>query len=480
MKELLNAVLNEASYLGANACDARITLENEEAVHVRNGMPDAIGYEERFGLSARVRVASAEGFASTNITSREEAARITRLAFDIAKRASSLFSNPKRKIETSSFRSANLKSPFKKDPLSVSVADKISLLNQCHEEAAKVNGIVATIGHIRSFKKKAWFANLSGADIYQEITSCGAKFQAYALIDSELQVRSYPSQPGNYAQKGYEFVEELELSKNAQKTAEEAVAICKAKPCPPGEMITVIASDQMALQVHESVGHPIELDRVLGHEVSLAGASYLSISDLKKRVIASSLTNIVADTTYQGGMGSYYYDDEGTPAQRFYVVREGVLENFLSSVETADMLSISSNGCARSDGAHRIPIVRMTNLNLLPGNLSFEELLSDIKEGIYLETVKSWSIDDLRLNFQFAVEVAREIKNGRLGKYYKNANYSGITPYFWKNLDALGDESTFSMWGFTDCGKGDPMQVIHVGHGAPAARFKKVKIGCSI
>lgn len=479
IEELIGASLDEASYLGAYGCDVRITLETEEAVHFRNGQPDVIGYEEKFGLGVRIYLKESDGFASTNETTIDAAVKAVRDAFELAQRKRAI--SPEKKFSIWEFPAhiAYLKTEYQKDPFSISIADKLDLLNRCYDEASKVKGIVAFLGFIRSFKKQSWFANLAGANIYQESVSSGAGIEAYALLDGELQRRSYPTESGNFAQEGYEFIEKMDLPGNARRIAEEAAMLCKAGTCPEKETTVVIAADQMVIQIHESIGHPAELDRVLGREISLAGMSYLKPTDLGKRIFKSELVNIIADATYPGGFGTFFYDDEGFPAQKFYVFENGILWNFLTSADTATEIGMTSNGCARADGAHRIPLVRMTNVSLKPGNLSFEELISEAKEGVYLETTKSWSIDDLRLNFQFAVEMAREIKNGKLGKIFKNVNYSGITPIFWSNLVALGNESTFKMRGFTNCGKGSPIQIMHVAHGSPVACFKNVKVGTS-
>lgn len=479
VEELIKTCLDEASYLRAFGCDVRVALETEEAVHIRNGQPDAIGYEENFGLGVRIYLQDSEGFASTNEITKDTVIKAVRDAFELALRKKAILHKNKLLPEEFPAHVASLKTRIMKDPFSVSISEKLEILNRAYEETSKIQGIVAFLGFIRSFKKQSWFANLAGSSIYQEAISCGAGMEAYALVNGELQRRSYPTESGNFAQEGYEFIESMNLPENARKTAEEAVMLCKAETCPEKETTVVIAADQMALQIHESIGHPVELDRVLGREVSLAGTSYLKPGAFGKKIFKSDLVNIVSDATYPGGFGSFFYDDEGFSGKKFYVIRNGTFVNFLTSADTAIEVGQNSNGCARADGAHRIPLVRMSNVNLEPGNLGFEELISDINEGIYLETTKSWSIDDLRMNFQFAVELAREIRNGKLGKLYKNVNYTGITPIFWSNLVSLGNENTFMMRGFTNCGKGTPIQIMHVAHGSPVACFRDVKVGTS-
>jgi len=250
-----------------------------------------------------------------------------------------------------------------------------------------------------------------------------------------------------------------------------------AEQCPQGTKDIIIHDSQLALQIHESCGHPIELDRVFGQEASYAGTSFLTPEKKGTFQYGSDKVTIYADATIPGGLGSFGYDDEGVPAQRTLIVDKGVFKNYLSSRETAHELGELSSGAMRADGWNRIPIIRMTNINLDPGDWSLDEMIKDTKDGIYMETNKSWSIDDKRLNFQFGVEMAYEIKDGSLGRMLKNANYTGITYEFWRSCDAVAGEDEWHLWGLPNCGKGEPGQTAHVGHGAAPARFRNVKVG---
>lgn len=478
MKEIINAALNEAESKKIKNLEVRITRYIEESIHLKNGAADAIGEEESIALGIRSYSNNGQSYISSNIVTKAEAARLVRKAYRLAREQESF-----RKIQSGNINLSkhidDRSSSYEIDPFSISIEEKISLLGKAQKRALKVDRVILSTGSVISYKRESWYANSAGANIHQTLTSCGAQIQVYSLKQDELQVRTYPARNCSFAQKGFEHIKSMNFLENSQKTAEEAVALTDAPPCPRMDTTVVISSDQMALQIHESVGHPTELDRVLGHEISLAGASYLDSSDLNKRKIANKKVTIISDATQKYGNGSFYYDDEGVKAQRFPIVKNGILTNFQTSRDTAIAIGKRSNGCARADTAHRIPLVRMSNISLTPGEGTLEDLLSDVSEGIYLETTKSWSIDDLRLNFQFAVEMAREIKNGKLGKIYRNANYTGISPEFWKSLVACGGKETFKNWGFATCGKGDPMQVIPVGHGAPVAKFRNVKVGAS-
>ncbi|MDP3014044.1 MAG: TldD/PmbA family protein, partial [Candidatus Subteraquimicrobiales bacterium] len=296
--------------------------------------------------------------------------------------------------------------------------------------------------------------------------------------EGDVQIRSFPNaHGGQFATRGFEFISSLKLAENAERIAEEAVGLLSAKECPSAITTVILDGSQLALQIHESIGHPIELDRVLGTEISLAGGSFVTLDKLENFRYGSEIINVMADATIEGGLGSFGYDDEGVKAQRIRIIKDGVFMNYLTSRETALFVNQTSNGTMRADGWNKIPLIRMTNINLEPGDLKFEDLIADTDEGIYLETNKSWSIDDLRLNFQFATEIGWEIKKGKLGRMIKNPNYTGITPVFWNSCDTIVNRDSWQVWGLTNCGKGEPIQGAYVGHGASPARFKNVKIG---
>jgi TldD protein len=233
------------------------------------------------------------------------------------------------------------------------------------------------------------------------------------------------------------------------------------------------------LQLHESCGHPTELDRVFGMEASYAGTSFLTTDKLDAGFrYGSDLVTIVADATTPGGLGTFGWDDEGVAAQAVPLVQDGILVGYLSSRETAPRIGRRSGGAMRADGFNRLPLIRMTNVSLMPvPGMSLEQIVADTDDGLWLESNRSWSIDDRRLNFQFSTEVAREIKGGKLGRLYRNATYTGITPEFWGSCDAVGDASSWVMLGTPNCGKGEPGQIARVGHGVSGARFRDVQVG---
>jgi TldD protein len=307
---------------------------------------------------------------------------------------------------------------------------------------------------------------------------CGAGFSATAIKAGEVQVRSYPNSfRGNFATRGYEWVEELRLLDHAERVAEEASQLLSAKPCPSKNTTLILDSSQLALQIHESIGHPIELDRIFGTEASYAGTSFLNPEMLGHFRYGSEMIHVVADATVPGGLGTFGYDDEGVKARRIPIITGGILVGFLTSRETAHRLNRESNGTMRADGWSRIRLIRMTNINLEPGEWTLDGMISDTDEGILLTTNRSWSIDDKRINFQFGAEIGWEIKGGILGEMVKNPTYTGITPQFWGSCDAIGNRDHWQMWGTPNCGKGEPGQIAHVGHGTAPARFRNVQVG---
>jgi len=336
-----------------------------------------------------------------------------------------------------------------------------------------------TEASVRALRELRIFASSEGARIRQELVECGGGIDALAVgDDGRVQARSYPSaHGGSSGQAGWEYVEGLGLEREAPRVGEEAAALLTADPCPATVTTLVLDAEQMELQVHESVGHPTELDRVYGTEASYAGTSFLKPEDLGKLRYGSERMNITADPTTPLGLGTFGFDDEGVPARRQAVVEEGVLRGYLSSRQTAALIGEGQGGSMRADSWSRMPLVRMTNLHLEPGEGSLDDLLADVEEGVYLCTNKSWSIDDKRLNFQFGTQIAWEIKRGKLGRMLRDATYMGVTPEFWATLDAVAGKDEWRLFGLTNCGKGQPGQHAHVSHGTSPARFRDVQVG---
>lgn len=476
MKERLETVLSLLKQHNVDYADVRVHDIREEHFATENGQVQAMSATRTKGYGIRVFFAGALGFAGSQDFDQMEQTALDALAIARASRLAQR--NP---VELSPRQAVidHYQTPIEIDPFTVSSKDKLALLFAAETEMRQAEKeLFKTAGSLDFRCEEKIFADSQGSYITQKLYQSGGGIEATAVNQEDIQKRTYPNSfRGNYATAGYEFINKLGLVENAPRVAREARALLDAEECPSGIFDLVIDSSQMTLQIHESVGHPIELDRVLGYEAGFAGTSFLK-PGMEGFQYGSKHVNIVADATCPGGLGTFGYDDEGIPAQRIPIITRGKFEHFLSSRDTAPQLGQESNGTARADGWNRIPIVRMTNVNLLPGEMELEALFAGIEYGLYLCTNKSWSIDDRRLNFQFACEIAHEIKDGKLtGKIFKNPIYTGITPEFWKACDGVANEKHWQLFGTPNCGKGEPMQVARVGHGSSPSRFRKVKVG---
>jgi TldD protein len=477
VRELCGTAVDAALAAGAEYADARAILRRTQDIATKNGEVESIADGESEGIGVRVLVGGAWGFACDRRLSdsgaKEAAARATEFA-----RASASRTRRPVVLAPVSAEPGEYTTPFERDPIDVPLEEKIELLLRADATLHHAD-VTITQAAARASREQRAFRSSEGADVFQEFVECGAGLEVLATADGAVQVRSYPSaHGGSSAQAGWEYVEGLALDEHGPRVAEEAAALLRADPCPQKITTVVIDSEQMQLQVHESVGHPTELDRIYGTEAAYAGTSFLKPEDLGSLRYGSELMNITADSTTPLGLGTFGYDDEGVPARREPIVSAGILEGFLDSRETASLLGGGGGGGSmRADGWSRMPLVRMTNLHLEPGEGTLDDLIADVDDGILLGTNKSWSIDDKRLNFQFGTQVAWEIKNGKRGRLLRDATYMGVTPEFWGSLDALAGKEEWTMGGLTNCGKGQPGQSAHVSHGAPPARFRHVRVG---
>jgi TldD protein len=477
MKDLIKNILDLAKLKDVEYADIRIVRRQNEEIEVKNGKVEALIHEEDFGFGIRVLFRGAWGFACSSKVTKKEVEGVFGKALRIAK-ASSKVKGKEIIFPSTSPVVDKYKTPISIDPFDVAPETKLNLLLKANEIIRRNKKVKISEAFIGSYKTEKTFASTEGSYIEQEIVECGAGISATAIEGSEVQVRSYPNSfRGNFATQGYEWIEKLALSDQAERVGEEASQLLTAKPCPSKTTTLILDSSQLALQIHESIGHPIELDRILGTEASYAGTSFLKPEIVGHFKYGSELVNIFADATCPGGLGTFGYDDEGISAQRVPIISQGILVNLLTSRETAHHLGKESNGTMRADGWNRIPLIRMTNINLESGEWTLEQMIGDTEEGLFLTTNRSWSIDDKRINFQFGTEIGWEIKGGKLGEMVKNPTYTGITPKFWNSCDAIGNPDHWQMWGTPNCGKGEPGQVAHVGHGTAPARFRNVQVG---
>ncbi len=478
MRSFTQECLDAATAAGATYADVRVTDSRTQALSVRNGVVEGVSSGSSFGFGVRVVADGAWGFSASSEVTSESAVRVARQAVAIARASATVGARPiiLSPLEAHTDRWSG---PCGTDPFTVSTDDKLAVLFDADAAMRAQDGIAIATGGMSFLHERTTLASSEGSFIEQEWTESSAGIAAYAIGDGDVVTRSYPnSHGGGCFQGGWETIVALDLAGNAPRIAEQAVQLLAAPLCPGGTTTLILDGSQLALQVHESVGHPTELDRVLGDEAAFAGTSWVKPGDLGTLRYGSPIVNITADATVPGSLGSFGYDDEGVPARREHLVRDGVLAGFLSSRESAAAIGLGSSGAMRADGWARTPLVRMTTVSLEPGTAgTLDELIADTTSGVYMETNDSWSIDDKRLNFQFGCEIGWEIKGGKRGRMLRNPDYTGITPAFWGSCDAVCSPSEWRVWGLDNCGKGEPMQVAHVAHGAAPARFRNVRIG---
>ena len=476
MYDLAAAAVEAALAAGARYADARVLQSRSEAITARNAVVEALDRGERSGIGVRALIGSSWGFFATPELSPTAARRAGERAASIA-RASTAVPGPALDLAAEPPQQGSWSSECREDPWSVPLAEKVDLLEGV-TRTLLAHGADLAEASTQVWDTWKWLATSEGTRIDQHILECGAAMNATAVGERETQRRSYPGIRGQFGTRGWELVREIDLPGNAPRIAEEARALLTAPQCPALDATDLIlGGEQMALQIHESVGHAVELDRILGWEAAFAGTSWLDLAQLGSLRFGSELMNITADATLPGALGSFAWDDEGTPAHPVDIVRRGTWVGTLSGRDSASLIGTRSGGAVRADGFDRIPMVRMTNVGLLPGEDSLESMIAATDEGILMDTNRSWSIDDRRLNFQFGCEIGWEIRGGKRGRMVRNPTYTGISPRFWGSMDMLGNRSEWTFWGTPNCGKGQPMQIGHTGHPAVPARFRGVRVG---
>jgi TldD protein len=477
MEDVAKRAVEAALAAGASYADARVMEIRSEAMNARNGVIESLDREERAGVGVRALIGSSWGFSSVPDVGSAAARRAGEQAAAVA-RASTLVAGAPLNLTPQAAVTGHWASDVREDPWSVGLAEKGDLLEGVTRAMLEHGVDLAEASH-RIWDTRKWFVSSEGTSVDQHIVECGAAMSSTAVGENETQRRSYPGIRGQYGTRGWELVRELDLAGNAPRIAEEARALLTADACPALDATDLIlGGEQMALQIHESVGHATELDRILGWEAAFAGTSWLELPKLGSLRFGSELMNVTADATLPGALGSFGYDDEGTPAHPVDIVKDGIWVGALSGRDSAALAGIPrSGGAVRADGFDRIPMVRMTNVGLLPGSDSLASMIEATDDGVFMDTNRSWSIDDKRLNFQFGCEIGWEIKGGKRGRLLKNPTYTAISPRFWGAMDMLGGEDEWIFWGTPNCGKGQPQQIGHTGHPAVPARFRGIRVG---
>jgi TldD protein len=480
MQDWANTGIETATLRGASYADARVMDIRHREISTKNAEVGTLLESESLGIGIRVIADGAWGFASTDRLTKEGIQACAAEAVAIAK-ASALAKHDDVALAPEKAYVDIWQNPYIKDPFRIPVERQIDLLLAADKEMLRVKGVTLTEGAMSFRRIEQLFVSSVGSSIHQIKTQSGAGIVATSFAGSEIQKRSYPNSfGGQHTLQGYELIESFDLVGNAPRIAEEAVALHSALQCPEGTRTIILGGSQLGLQIHESIGHPIELDRVLGQEANFAGMSFLTVDKLRKLKYGSDIVNVVADArlAHGPGLGTFAYDDEGVPAQCTPIITDGLFTGYLSNRETAAAIGEPySNGTMRTESWNRLPIIRMTNVSLNPGTWKFEDLIADTDDAILMETNRSWSIDDRRYQFQFSTEIGWEIIGGKKGRMIKNPSYSGITTEFWNSCDAICSRDHWNLWGTPNCGKGQPMQTMGTGHGAAPSRFRNVKVG---
>jgi TldD protein len=477
MLDVAKQAVDAAMAAGADYADGRVVTDESESLTVRNQQMEGIDRSRSEGIGIRVLVNGYWGFAATARLAPEEIDRTATLAVEIARAAARLPMEPVRLADIEP-ATGTWHSPMQEDPFHVPLEEKVALLMEATRRMQEVKGLAFAEGGIDLLRRQSWLATSEGTAVDQASVHSGGGIEATAIGDGEMQRRSFPNSfRGHISAAGWEHIQKLGLIEEAERTGTEAVELLSAPECPTEVTTLVIDSGQMELQIHESIGHAVELDRVLGMEEAFAGSSFVRPDDRGRLRYASDLVSITADASLAGGLGSFGWDDEGVPAQRLPIIVDGVFQDFISSRETASVLGLPSSGAMRADGWQNFPLIRMTNISIEPHEGTLGDIIGDTKDGVFMTTNSSWSIDDHRVNFQFGCEIAWRIEDGRLTQMYRNPNYTGITTEFWQSCDAVGGREDWTLWGTPNCGKGQPGQVARVGHGASPARFRNVQVG---
>ena len=434
------------------------------------------------GVGIRVRVGNSPGYAATENRSPDAMRRALRDAADMARSVANVTYESVTIVEPSA-ETGSYKTPTPGgDAFSVPLEERIARLHDLSENLSSASAVVLASATQVLLRRRTRLASMHGTRIDQTVSLHGGGIQAVAQHEEQLQQRSFPKGfEGNLLQGGEEVFAALKLQENVDRVREEAVALCHAPPCPDETVDLILDGSQLSLHIHETCGHPTEADRSLREELSLAGSSFLTPDLLGTGFqYGSHIVNLVADATTPLGPGTFGWDDEGSRANSVDLISRGEFVGFLNSRATSERIGCEPISACRAESWDAEPIVRMVNINLKPGSAgSLEQLISTTDKGVLMSGNRSWSIDDHRLNFQFGCEAAYEIRGGKIGTLYRNPVYTGITPSFWKQCDAICSENAWEMWGYLFCGKGDPMQIMHVGHGTAPARFLKSQVRAS-
>jgi predicted Zn-dependent protease len=452
----------------------RFVDETCQSFAVRKNVPQPLSVLTDRGVMASVYADGGYGYAATGDTSEQGIRRVLERAAAWARATARYALDDSRRLPRPAPR-GDYASPSLLSPLPTR-REWYELLQRESQQAGGDPRIVDWEALVDVRHATHRLVTSEGGDVLQRYRFLFPSISVTAHADGVTQQRSLNGYRGICQQGGTEILARFGFVGAGARIAEEALELLAAPNCPSGRMDVLLAPDQMVLQIHESIGHPLELDRILGDERNFAGTSFVTPDMFGHYRYGSEHLDITFDPTRPEELASYAYDDEGTPAERTYLIREGILERPLGGAISQARAGLPGVANARADGWNRPPIDRMANLNLEPGDATFDELVASIGHGVLMETNTSWSIDDSRNKFQFGCERGRLIEDGKLGHVVKNPNYRGISASFWRSLARVGNADTVRVLGTPFCGKGEPGQTIRVGHASPACVFADVDV----
>jgi predicted Zn-dependent protease len=455
-------------------CSLRLVDRSEEHLTVRRDVAEPVSRSHDVGAMVTVIHEGGLGYAATSRLDREGLRDAIRRAADWARNAAPHMVSQVA-VAPQTVHQDEYHTPVSIPWASVPIGDKFDRLQAVCAALGKTGDIVDRTASLWHSQTETLHLSSAGGRVFQSHVMLSPDMRVTAHRNGESQSRSLGSR-GESQSGGLEVLDRIDFDHRPATIAEQALELLSADNCPSGATDLVLAPDQMILQIHESIGHPLELDRILGDERNYAGTSFVTPDMFGAYQYGSDLLNVTFDPTRPEELASYGFDDEGSVAERVHLIRDGRLERPLGSAASARRSGFDGVANARATSWNRPPIDRMANLNLEPGTQTFEELLGDVERGVYMETNLSWSIDDSRNKFQFGCEWARLIRNGELGPVVKNPNYRGISATFWRSLEGVGNADTLRVLGTPFCGKGEPNQVIRVGHASPTCRFGQVDV----
>lgn len=468
MKKILQNLDMTADYISL-----REVKTKSISLSVRNEIFENLESREDHGVMIEVMMNGQFAYSGTQSFDPDEILRCARQAKEEALRGSE-FSLAKFSLEERPGLKGEYQSPGAKMREPFCLKESTQFLMELSAKMRASEKVISRNVFLELNEMETHFVSTNGADIKQNIFRTTLSGSATASSEKGNQRRSFGDE--QTFQFGMGKLDKEELLTKAQRVGEEALLLLDAEECPSETMDVILAPDQLYLQIHESIGHPLELDRILGDERNYAGWSFVKPSDFGSLRYGPPIMNVTFDPTLEGENASYCFDDTGASAQKEFLIKDGLLVRGLGSLESQRRLNLLGVASQRAISWNRAPIDRMGNINLEAGKSSFLDMIKSVKRGVFMQTNRSWSIDDYRNKFQFGCECAHLIEDGKLTKLLKNPNYRGITAQFWNQLKMVGDKSTFRVGGISHCGKGEPNQIIFVGHASPACLFGNVEV----